>query len=291
MHKPVLLNEVIRLLDPKPGDFIIDGTINGGGYADAICDKILPNGKLLGIDWDEKILAGASKRMSDKNNVILKNDSYANLPSILEKLGLGRAHGLVLDLGFSTEQLEFSGKGFSFEKDEPLLMTYSDASTPVRDLLKGMLEEDLKLIISAFGEERYAARIAHAIKERTRKSSINTSKELKEIIEMAVPKNYERGRIHPATRTFQALRIYANKELENLENVLKNMPLILKNGGRAVIVSFHSLEDRLVKNYFRNYKKEGAAEILTKKPIIASQEEIKINPRSRSAKLRVIQML
>ncbi len=292
-HVPVLLHESIRLLDPKPGEFIIDATVDGGGLAAAILEKISPNGLLLGIDWDRRMIEKAQERIAEIlklqfpiSEVVLVNDNFARLPEILKERNLGQADGLVLDLGFSSEQLENFGRGFSFQRDEPLIMTYSNDVKPVREILKELSENELAEIIRKFGEERYAKRIAYAIKQQEKIKPIETTKELVDAVIPAVPKNYEQGRIHPATRTFQALRIYANKELENLETVLKNLPEILKVGGRAAIISFHSLEDRLVKNYFRDYKKVEKLTILTKKPITASEEEIKENPRTRSAKLR-----
>ncbi len=285
-HIPVLLNEVIEALDPKPGEFFIDGTFGNGGHSKAILEKIGITGKLLAIDWDQRSLILGKKQFGQKN-IIWKNDNFAQLPKILKDGRLPRADGLLLDLGFSSEQLEESGRGFSFRRDEPLIMTYGDDSEPVSKLLSRISGPELTKIIRMFGEERFAERIGRAIIERQKsRQPIKTSKELAEIIERAVPKNYEHGRIHPATRTFQALRIYANQELDNLENVLKNLGQIIKPGGRTAIISFHSLEDRMVKNYFREYAKIGKMRILTKKPIKPGQEEIKKNYRSRSAKLR-----
>jgi len=170
-------------------------------------------------------------------------------------------------------------------------MTYDLNGEPVRKILTELTEKELTEIIREYGEERYANKIAKAIFEQERKKPIVTTLELAELIKNTVPRNYERGRIHPATRTFQALRIYANHELENLERILKNLHRVVKPGGRVAIISFHSLEDRLVKNYFRDYAKAEKAKLLTKKPIVATSEEITANPRSRSAKLRVIQIL
>lgn len=274
-HVPVLLKEVLKILDPKPGEFFIDGTAGSGGHSRAILEQIGSGGKLLAIDWEKT------------------GENYADLPRILEQKKLGKADGLLIDLGFSSEQLNQPagrGRGFSFNVDEPLLMTYDSNEKPVKQLLRELNEQELAVIIKNYGEERYARQIAKAIKERGRKNKIETTGQLVEVIKSAVPANYERGRIHPATRTFMALRIYANRELENLETLLKNLRGILKPGGRAAIISFHSLEDRLVKNYFRDYAKAGKAEILTKKPITATPEEISFNTRSRSAKLRAIKI-
>lgn len=291
IHKPVLLNEVINVLNPQSGEFFIDGTFGGGGHSQAIIDRIGSTGNFLGIDWNKNAIElGKIQITKSKCQTLLIQDNFANLPEILEKNNLGKADGLLLDLGISSDELENSGRGFSFRKDEPLLMTYSDNEIPVCDLLRQLSKEELTEIIKNYSEENWAIKIAEAIKNQMRKKPIKTSRELAELISETLPKNYEHGRIHPATRTFMALRIYANKELENLEKVLKNINQILKNKGRIAIISFHSLEDRLVKNYFRNLEKENLLKIITKKPIIASREEILENPRSRSAKLRAAQL-
>lgn len=294
MHAPVLLQEVIKFLDPKPGDFIIDGTVDGGGHSTKIFPKILPGGKLLGTDWDAQFLPMAQKKIlaevkSEKlkaKNLILRQGNYADLLEILKKEKFDKADGLLLDLGFSSEQLENSGKGFSFLKDEPLLMTYDSRRPPVKELLKNIDVKSLAKIIFELSGEKFAMRIARAIKNYQKSKPIETSGELKRIIVEAVPKGYERGRIDPATRTFQALRIWANDELGNLQKILSLLQDILKTGARIVIISFHSLEDRLVKQEFRAMEKGGRLKILTKKPVVPSAEEEALNPRSRSAKLR-----
>lgn len=293
-HKPVLLNEVLKYLNPNPGEFFIDGTVGSGGHAIAILEKIMPRGKFLGLDLDSAAIRRTEKRIAKisgfqfliSKQIILLRGNYAEIPKIIKKEKLGKADGFLLDLGFSSEQIESSGRGFSFKRDEPLVMTYDSKTKPVSLILKELKEDELAEVISSFGEERFASRIARAIKRELAKGTIETSGRLAEIIRRAVPKSYERGRIDPATRTFQALRIYANKELENLEKVLRELPDILKKGGRVAIISFHSLEDRLVKENFRRLEKENKIRIITKKPVMASEEEVKINPRSRSAKLR-----
>ncbi len=216
--------------------------------------------------------------------------NYADLPRILHEKKLPKADGLVIDLGFSSEQLENSGRGFSFLKDEPLLMTYSDDREPVRDIIRNIHEQELEKIIREFGDERFAKWIAHAIATHEKQRRITTTTELANIIAGAVPKFYERGRIHPATRTFQALRIYANDELENLRRILGVLPEILAPRGRVCIISFHSLEDRIVKNSFKALEQQHILHIITKKPVSASSKEIRQNPRSRSAKLRVAEI-
>ncbi len=315
IHKPVLLHEAIEILNPQPGEFFIDGTIGSGGHAMAILEKIGPKGKLLGIDWDKDAIkrlsakGGSASGGKDFKNVILVNDNYANLPEILKELKKAnpsiplRANGLIIDLGFSSEQLESgrapnqsklgTGRGFSFLRNEILDMRYdSESKNPTAaEVVNSFSEKDLAEIFYKYGEERFSRQIAKKIVEERKKKRILTTFDLTEAIKKAVPRNYERGRIHPATRTFQALRIYVNDELGNLEKLLNNLPKILKAKGRAAIISFHSLEDRLVKNAFRELKTKKIAEILTKKPITPTIEEIRQNPRSRSAKMRAIQLI
>jgi len=284
MHIPVLLKEIIAVLDPKPGEFFIDGTVGDGGHSVAILEKIGPEGMLLGTDLDETTLEKVKEKIATKSKLILVRSNYADLPDILEKENLPKADGLLLDLGFSSKQLT-AGRGFSFSgPEEPLLMTYDRYAVPVKNLIRQLSEPELAEIIKEYGEEHMAKRIAHAIENS--RSPIETNKQLAEIVAKVLPRNYERGRIHPATRTFLALRIYANQELDNLKKLLDSLGRILKIGGRAAIISFNSLEDRIVKNYFREKSKEEIMEILTKKPISPIFEEIKQNPRSRSAKLR-----
>ena len=290
MHKSVLLKESIAILNPQPGEFFIDGTIGSGGHSEAILEKIGPSGKLLGIDWDRKAIENCKLGIGNFSNVILVNGNYANLTEILKEKKLPKADGLIIDLGFSSEQIENSNKGFSFMKDEPLIMRYANEGLTAAEIVNSFNEKDLADLFWKYGEERLSRQIAKKIVEERKKGRILTTFELVEIIKKAVPKFYERGRLHPATRVFQALRICVNRELENLETLLKKIPEIMKSKGRAAILSFHSLEDLLVKNYFKQMAKEGYAEILTRKPITPTEEEIRNNPRSRSAKMRAIQI-
>jgi 16S rRNA (cytosine1402-N4)-methyltransferase len=294
VHEPVLLNEVLQYLDPQPGDFMIDGTVDGGGHAAAIMQKIMPGGTFLGVDWDKSMIRERAAHRSHGDREKYVHGNYAELPKILARGKLGKADGLLLDLGFSSEQLAHSGRGFSFAEsaqEEPLLMTYDDKQTPVAELLRMLGEKELADIIFELGGERMSRRIARAIKEEERRQTILTSGALASVVRSAVPRGYEHGRIDAATRTFQALRIYANGELENLKHILDNVEAILKPGGRIAIISFHSLEDRIVKQSFQTLSKQNTVEILTKKPVEAPREEEMQNPRSRSAKLRAARMI
>jgi 16S rRNA (cytosine1402-N4)-methyltransferase len=290
MHVSVLLQEVIAALDLRPGMFVVDGTVDGGGHAEAILERIGGTGAFLGLDWDPELLAACEARIGGHPNVILRHANYATLKEVLEEESLPKADALLLDLGFSSEQL-VREKGLSFSENQPLTMTYSPDETPMYALLQQMSEDELEEVIRELGEERYARKIAEAIYSRERRTPIVTTKELAEIIAAAVPGSYERGRLNPATRTFQALRIYANDELGNLRKAIADLKETVKPGGGVAIISFHSLEDRIVKHEFKKLEEEGVLEIVTKKPIEATEYEISNNSRARSAKLRVATML
>jgi 16S rRNA (cytosine1402-N4)-methyltransferase len=294
-HIPVLLKEVVEALAPGTGEFMIDGTLGSGGHAKAILEKLGSRGAILALDWDEKNLESFRRENEGiRGGLTLIHENYANLPEILEKHRLPKADGLLLDLGFSSEQLEHSGRGFSFLKNEPLNMRYDtgdDERQTAASIVNGFSEKELADIIYEYGEERYSRQIAKKITERRRKEKIKTTEELADVIRSAVPKNYEHGRIHPATRTFQALRICVNDELGNLKLILEKLPELVNKGGRVAIISFHSLEDRLVKIGFQNLVKDKKASFINKKPITAGREEKKNNPKSRSAKLRAIKII
>lgn len=283
-HVPVLLKEVITLLNPKDGDWIIDATAGSGGHAKEILEKIGKKGKLILVDWDLENIHKLKKIFIHQSNVMYLNINYADLSAVMKKTKIPLVNGLLIDLGFSSEQLEESGRGFSFLKEEPLLMTYNQASEPLSNFLQRTTVKELGEIIKKFGEERYAELIAKSIIKN--RSWIKTSRQLGEVIKEAVPVFYERGRIHPATRTFQALRIYLNRELDNLKKILQSLREIVKPGGRVAIISFHSLEDRIVKTQFKEFTQKGRLQIITKKPIVASYQEILRNRRAKSAKLR-----
>ena len=273
IHKPVLEKEVIECLDPKPNENFIDCTLGHGGHARLILERTSPNGKLVGIDQDPEQIKIAKEQLKEfGSRLIAVNSSYTHLKEIAKDITV---NGILLDMGMSSWHLEDSKRGFSFQKDEPLDMRYdpSQAET-AEDIVNHYSEEDLARIFSEYGQERFAARIARAI---VRKRPLRTTGQLVELIK--VPGS---SKIHPATRVFQALRIAVNKELENIEIVIPQAIEVLAQGGRLAVISFHSLEDRIVKNYFKKQK------LLFKKPITASREEIRENPRSRSAKLRLM---
>ncbi|HOA47665.1 MAG TPA: 16S rRNA (cytosine(1402)-N(4))-methyltransferase RsmH [Candidatus Pacearchaeota archaeon] len=291
VHVPVLVEEVLYYLDPRPNDNFIDCTVGEGGHTIAILEKNAPNGKVLAIDADPEQIKNykLTKRDSD-NRVILVNDNFKNLKKIVENFcpdWQGKIRGILFDLGMSSWHLEKSKRGFSFRYNEDLDMCYGKTATvSAKEIINQWPSQEIERIIKEYGEERYAWRIADKIAKQRKQKPILTTFDLIEVIREAVPKNYERGRIHPATRTFQALRIVVNQELENLKVALPQALEILSPGGRIVVISFHSLEDRIVKNFFKEKAKEGKIKILTKKPVIPSQEEIEKNKKSHSAKLR-----
>ena len=284
MHVPVLQKEVIKYLDPKTNENFIDCTIGGGGHALAILEKIEPNGKVLGVDWDEEII----RRLKIKNNLILVCDNFADLKKIIKKYNFENISGVLFDLGICSWHLEESGRGFSFLRKEPLDMRYDiqNAKLTAEKIVNEWSEDALERILKEYGEERYARRIAGKIIEARKLRPIKTTFRLVEIIKGATPDWYHRQRLHCATRTFQALRIAVNDELNNFKKGLNQALEALEPHGKLVIISFHSLEDRIAKNFFKNQAERGLVKILTKKPITPSIEEIRINPRSRSAKLR-----
>ena len=295
VHIPVLLNEVIEYLNLKPGDNFIDCTFGEGGHSFAIWEKIKPNGKILGIDWDEKIIERLElndKRQEVGENLILENDNYGNLKNIVEKHNFEPVNGILLDLGMSSWDVEESGRGFSFLKDEALDMRYSQKQAlTAKEIVNYWPEDDLENIFKEYGEEKWARKIAGRIIEARKEEKIITTKKLVDVIGSAIPFRFRDRRIHFATRVFQALRIATNGEIENLKKGLASAAEILFPGGKIAAISFHSLEDRVVKNFFRDKGKERILKILTKKPIAATEEEISSNPRSRSAKLRVAEKI
>ncbi|MGB9713744.1 MAG: 16S rRNA (cytosine(1402)-N(4))-methyltransferase RsmH [Candidatus Bathyarchaeales archaeon] len=286
VHVPVLQKEVLHFLDPKANENFVDCTIGEGGHALAILERILPNGKLLGIDWTRELIESLKARAGSLNkNLTLVCDNFANLKDIVERHGFGQVSGVFFDLGLSSWHLEKSGRGFSFSRDEPLDMRFQGGIT-AQEIVNTWPQRELERMLKEYGEERFAKRIANEIVRSREKEPITSTLQLVSIVERAVPYWYQKRRIHPATKTFQALRIAVNDELNNLERALPQAVEILKPGGRLVVISFHSLEDRIVKNFLRENARKGMIKVLTKKPVKPSAEEVKINPRSRSARLR-----
>ncbi|MDE1975104.1 MAG: 16S rRNA (cytosine(1402)-N(4))-methyltransferase RsmH [Patescibacteria group bacterium] len=300
VHEPVLLHEAVKALIHDPGfrihesgktPWYIDGTLGGAGHALAIAQALEGRLGIIGLDRDQTAIDRAEAALKGKaEHVILECANFRDMDKILDKQGINKVDMILLDLGISSDELESSGRGFSFMKDEPLEMTMGDpASYPftAKDIVNGWKEEDIANVIFAYGEERYARRIAKAIVGYRQKKPIETSTELAELVKLSVPFVYRRGKIHPATKTFQALRITVNDELAALKEGLSQGYGRLGAGGTMAVISFHSLEDRIVKDFFKQKSKTDGAEI-SKKPIRPSQEEVSTNPRSRSAKLRTI---
>ena len=286
LHQPVLQNEVLEYLDPKPNENFIDCTIGLGGHSKAILKNNGPKGRILGIETDPELYKKLLKL--NLNKLILANDSYLNLEEIVKREKIGLISGILFDLGISSWHFEKSGRGFSFQKDEPLIMTYNwnPAGLSAEKIVNQSQEKEIERILREYGEEKFAKKIAKKICETRRTKPIRTTFEIIEVIKKATPNWYHQQKIHPATRTFQALRIAVNNELNNLEKTLPIALKILKPKGKLVIISFHSGEDRIVKNFLRENYRKGLLKILTKKPVIPTRTEIKANPRSRSAKLR-----
>jgi len=293
MHISVLLNESIQGLGLKDGDIVFDGTFGGGGHTRAM----LASGKdlkIIATDLDtEAISRGQELVFEYKGKLILENDNFGNISKILVSHNLVGVDKILLDLGWSSDQLEYGGRGLSFLKEEPLLMTLKnetvESDVTADDIVNHWAEDTIADILFGFGDEKHSRRIAKAIIDARKIKQIKTTSELVEVISKAVPPSYRFGKIHPATRTFQALRIAVNRELEILEEVLEEGWKVLNKEGRIAVISFHSLEDRIVKQFFKKLATEEGAVIITKRPITATKEEISMNPRSRSAKLRIIQ--
>lgn len=289
-HKPVLVKEVLQYLAPKSNENMIDGTVGEGGHAQLILEKTGPDGKMLGIDWDETQIENSKNNLAEfGGRAAVVEGSYKDIKEIATAAQFEEVQGILLDVGYSSWQIEGLRKGFSFSKDEALDMRYSMKNPlTVAEIINQWPEKELEKIIEEYGEEKFARQIAKKIAETREDKKIETTFELKEIIGQAIPGKFQHGGIHYATRTFQALRIAVNGELDNLEQALPKALDMLEPGGRLVVISFHSLEDRIVKNFFRDKAQQGSATILTKKPIEATEEETSQNPRSRSAKLRAI---
>lgn len=290
MHHSVLLQEVINGLDPHKGEVIVDCTINGGGHTEAMLSNI-PDIKVIGLDADPEAIEGAKARLQKfERQLSLVNENFRNLDTALASFGIEKADKFLFDLGWSSNQLE-SGRGMSFQKNEPLNMAFGKSGKEIkisaRDIVNEWEEENISTILYGYGEERYSRSIAKQIVEARRIKPIETTYELVEIIHSATPSKYHHGKIHPATRTFQALRIATNDELGALEIGLKKALDHLGENGRIAVITFHSIEDRIVKRLFREWVKEEKGILVNKKPITSAEEEIEVNPRARSAKLRI----
>jgi len=308
-HIPVMLSQVLCYLNCTPGRIYVDCTLGGSGHAGAICKKIIPGGIFIGIDQDINAVRNAKKVLKSFNLTIhLFHDNFIYLPELLQQLKIDAVDGILLDLGISLHQLESSGRGFSFNKDEPLDMRMNSKSrTTAEDLINSMDEKNLKKIFHKFGEEHRAGQIAKRIVTQRQLKAIRSSRELAQIVCDAVPKKVLfNQKIHPATRTFMALRIAVNRELEMLDLFMENVADLLNPKGRLCVLSFHSLEDRIVKHRMNTLAKEcicppglpkcacnkkSSVRILTKKVVRPTQDEVVNNPMARSAKLRAVEKL
>ncbi len=288
-HLPVLLKETIEGLALQANDNVVDCTVGAGGHAAAILERTAPGGKLLGMDLDEAALEAARSRLEPYGSrAMLVRANYRDVERVLLTQSFGPVHAALLDLGFSSMEIDDPTRGFSFRFDGPLDMRYDRRQElTAAGIVNGWSADELTEIFVRFGEERYARRIAEAVVRSRRQSRILTTFALVEVIAGAVPAFYRRGKLHFATRSFQALRIAVNDELGNLEAALPALAGALADGGRLAVISFHSLEDRVVKRFFRDRDGDGTFKTLTRRPIEAGDEETKANPRARSAKLRI----
>lgn len=292
-HRSVLLHETIDILDIQPNDTVIDATLGGAGHAKELASRLSEKGTFVGFDLDNAALARAQAALKNAQpRVHLIEGNFRSMRNLLVAYGIERFSKAVFDLGWSSYQLS-TGKGFSFLADEPLLMNYSDApgALTASEIVNEWEEDSIADVIFGWGEERYARRIARAIVSARESHPITAARELGEIVRSAVPQAYARGRIHPATKTFQALRIAVNDELGALEDALKDSCEMLAVNGRVAFITFHSLEDRMVKQHFAALEKAGTHRRIHKKPIVPSEEELRGNPRARSAKLRALERI
>ncbi|HPU63159.1 MAG TPA: 16S rRNA (cytosine(1402)-N(4))-methyltransferase RsmH [Mobilitalea sp.] len=304
-HKPVLLEEVIEYLNIDPAGIYVDGTIGGGGHSFEIASR-LTSGRLVGLDQDEAAIEAATARLAEfKDKVTIVRSNYSNIKAVLEDLRIDKVNGILLDLGVSSHQLDTPERGFSYRENGPLDMRMDKRNTTTaKDIVNTYSETDLYRIIKNYGEEKFAKNIARYIVRAREKKPIETTFELNEIIKEAIPAKFRVTGGHPSKRTFQAIRIELNRELEVLKETLQDMIDLLLPGGRLAIITFHSLEDRIVKESFKTNEnpctcppgfpvcvcgKKPKGKIVTKKPILPSDEEMEFNKRSKSAKLRVFE--
>lgn len=293
IHISVLQTEAIEALALTNSSTAVDATLGSSGHASHIVTKLDTKGTFIGIDADSEAVEQGRGTLKDaKCTVHLVEENFRNIDSVLDLLHVERVDAILADLGWRMEQFSGNGRGFSFQIDEPLIMTFGDPSKypfVAKDILNDWEEEDIKNVLKGYGEERFAGRIARHIVERRNEKPFATTFELVETIENAVPTFYKRGKIHCATRTFQALRIAVNDEFDALESFIKKSLSYLTDGGRLAIITFHSTEDRIVKHLFKAFTHDRLGVVLTKKPISPTREEVRSNPRSRSAKLRIFE--
>lgn len=295
-HKSVLLQEVISNLQLGDNSTYVDLTLGSAGHAQAVCTLGLKGLTVVGIDADAEAIGRSAKNLEGSNaHIILEKGNYRNFPEILDKHHIKQVNAIVIDLGLSSEQLDIAHRGFSFRFDEPLVMTLNDSPSDqeltAKIILNDFSEESLSNVIFAYGEERFARRIAKAIVEYRQTKPIELTSQLSEIVKRAIPYRFQSRKIHPATKTFQAIRIAVNNELETIRETILKAPLYLVPGGRLEIISFHSLEDRIVKQTFRELAQREVGKVITQRPITPSAEELLENPRARSAKLRIFEKL
>lgn len=300
IHTPVLIKEVIEYLNPKPGDKIIDATLDGGGHAMALAEKVAPDGKVLGMELDGKLIQEFELKVKNskfKDNFILVNNNYTSIKNIVHEYNF-RPNGILFDLGLSSWHLERSGRGFSFRRDEPLDMRYNAEEGSGKheseimnaaEIVNTYNKEELEKIIKEYGEEQFAEGIAGNIISARKKKPILTTGELVEVIRESVPSWYKKRKIHFATKTFQALRIEVNSELKNVEKGVSLAIESLESGGRLAVISFQGLEDKIVRELFKKKAKEGVVKFVVKGTIKPSWEEVKSNPRARSAKMKIVE--
>ncbi len=293
-HITVLKTEAVAGLQLKPSSTVVDATLGGGGHAAAILSALDATGVFVGLDADSTAIKALGHLSNAPATVHLVVRNFASLESVLDELHIERVDAVLADLGWRTDQFTDGNKGFSFGADEPLLMTYGDPATydfTASDIVNGWSAEDIANVLYGYGEERYSRQIATKIVETRKKTKITTALQLADIISGAVPAGYRNGRTNPATKSFQGLRIAVNDEFGVLERFLAQAWHRLAVDGRLAVISFHSLEDRIVKHTFKAFSAAGTGLLVTKKPIVPTREEVVENPRSRSAKLRIIQKI
>ena len=305
-HVSVLLNETIRELDIKPNGIYVDGTLGGAGHATEVCKRLGDGGRFIGIDQDEIAIATSTKRLEQfGNKVSVVRSNYSNMVKVIQELGIDKVEGIVLDLGVSSYQLDTPERGFTYREDVDLDMRMDQRQElTAKDIINTYTEYDLYRIIRDYGEDKFAKNIAKHIVSNRSEKPINTTFELNEIIKNAIPMKVRKKGGHPSKKTYQAIRIELNKELDVLQNTLSDMIDLLNPGGRICIITFHSLEDRIVKSIFRNSENPctcppsfpvcmcnavSKGKVVTRKPILPSDEEMEVNSRSKSAKLRVFE--